>query len=110
MEKVIARIEQAVDEYRANLCLRPGARKDGRNPRFPYVPVAISTDRRGRHTDQIRGLAFATIEEAKEAAARYLQEERDDLVRRLSEGRFRALREQYGLPRELEDLEALARV
>lgn len=97
-------IEAAVDAFNAAQKYRPGSRKDGRSPARPYVPVVVRTDKRGiRRTDQIEGLAYATKEEAKEAAAEYLAKEREWTIERLGERRYRALREQYGLPRELEE-------
>lgn len=81
----------------------PTARKAGRNPAWPYVPVV-------RHTmkgtvkecdSQIRGLAYATHEQAVEGAAAYIRAQRTALAERLLDPRMRALREQHGLPREI---------
>ena len=84
----------------------PSARKTGRNPKYPYVPVITDL---GHHSDgsgqqQIKGLAYATREEAVEAATRHIARERQTLAERLAEPRHRALREQHGLPREWSDL------
>jgi hypothetical protein len=48
---------------------KPSAAKRGRDPRFPYVPVIIhdgvlSDGRHHHHTEQVRGFAYATREEA----------------------------------------------
>jgi len=86
---------------------RPAARKLGRNPRFPYVPVLVGSPGGGLDgVEQILGLAFATREEAVWAAERTVGQRRAALARHLAEPRHRAAREHYGLPRELADLEA----
>ena len=74
------------------------ARKTGRNPRWPYVPVILDTDGRQR---QIRGLAYATRQEAVAAAQRSLNAARDDLATKLRTPRYRALRRHHGLPEEI---------
>lgn len=75
----------------------PMARKGGRNPKFPYVPVV----KHGEQTAQVLGLAYATHGEAVAAAVRYIAQQRRSLARHLAEPRYRALREQYGLQREI---------
>lgn len=78
--------------------------KRGRNPRWPYVPVLVypPPPSGGRTTTtQIRGKAFATRAEAVAYAQRYLDQGAAATVRRLCEPRERALREAYGLPREI---------
>lgn len=77
---------------------QPTARKSGRTDRWPYVPVIDH----GTHVEQIRGLAYATRPEAMYAAERHLDQARATLARHLAEPRYRALREQYGLPREID--------
>jgi hypothetical protein len=82
----------------------PSARKSGRNPRWPYLPVVVTTDEAGvTRTAIIRKKAFATREEAVEYATRHIDSLRDSLARRLADPRLRALRERYGLPRDLTD-------
>lgn len=76
----------------------PTAAKRGRNPRWPYVPVLTLA---GGRTQQLRGLAYATREEAVGRAEREIAAMRASLARRLLVPRHRALREQFGLPREL---------
>lgn len=76
----------------------PTATKRGRNPQWPYVPVIDH----GCYTSQIKGLAYATRTEAIDAAKRHVAQCQADLARKLAEPRHRALREQYGLPREIE--------
>lgn len=82
----------------------PSARKAGRNPRWPYLPMVVTTAINGRpETTIIRKRAFATREEAVAFATRHIDSMRDSLARRLADPRERALREYYGLPRDLTD-------
>jgi hypothetical protein len=78
-------------------CGRISAAKRGRNPKFPYVPVIDF----GTRTEQVRCLAYVTREEALAAAAATIQARRNDLRQKLMDPRYRALREQYGLPRDI---------
>lgn len=71
----------------------PSARKTGRDPRWPYVPVLASDGQ----TRQILGLAFKTREEAIQAATDHVEAWRADLLSKLVQARFRALRAQYGV-------------
>lgn len=77
----------------------PSARKRGRNPKWPYVPII----ERGDRQRQILVRAFATRDEAVEHAASCIEQNKAQLAKQLGERRFRALREQHGLPRELPD-------
>lgn len=77
------------------------ARKTGRNPTWPYVPVIISTHYGRKTQSQLTKVAFATRNEALEHAQRHLDTVRADIAGKLADPRYRALREQYGLPREL---------
>jgi len=81
----------------------PSAAKRGRNPSWPYVPVITGLGHFGDGSGQrqIRGLAFATRDEAVAAAKRHIAQQRAELARHLAEPRYRALRESYGLPREV---------
>ena len=82
----------------------PASRKSGRNPRWPYVPVVVTTDEAGvTRTAIIRKRAFATSAEAVEYATRHIDSLRSSLARRLADPRLRALRELHGLPRNLTD-------
>ncbi len=86
----------------------PSARKGGRDPRWPYVPVIVyagTPESPKGYTGQVRGLAYATRDEAVDAAERSIVATRASLARKLADPRHRALREQYGLPRELDDVE-----
>jgi len=49
----------------------------------------------------VRALAYVTREEALAAAAATIQARRNDLRQKLMDPRYRALREQYGLPRNI---------
>lgn len=76
---------------------QPSAAKRGRNPNFPYVPVIDF----GSRTEQVRGLAYVTREEAVNSAFATIMARRNDLRQKLMEPRYRALREQHGLPRDI---------
>lgn len=79
------------------------AAKRGRNPEWPYVPVIhhVNADGTGEHTTQIKGKAFATRDEAVEYAQANIDHQRLLLAGQLLNPRYRALRAQHGLPREL---------
>lgn len=81
----------------------PEARKSGRNPKWPYVPIVKVTDREsGREsTKQLLGLAYATREEAEMRAVRQILAWQDKMVADLMQPNKRAYREFLGLPREL---------
>jgi hypothetical protein len=95
----IARVVEALDLG------TPSARKGGRNPKFPYVPV-IDNRRpdlpHGGSTTQIKGLAYESREEAVEAASQHIESVRARIARQLGERPFRALRVAHGLPAEIE--------
>lgn len=76
----------------------PRARKTGRDPRFPYVPVIVLPT--GQQS-QVLGLAFTTRDDALHAAKMHIAAQRDSLAAKLGDPRFRALREQHGMPRDL---------
>lgn len=81
---------------------RPSAQKRGRDPKWPYVPVILRDSTRGpNRQEQIRGLAYATRDEAVAMAERTIECRRSSLRERLGDRRHRALREQHGLPREI---------
>jgi len=76
---------------------RPTAAKRGRNPRFPYVPVIDY----GHRTQQVLGVAYADRAAAVAAAEQVIRQQQNELTSKLTNPRFRALREHHGLPREL---------
>ena len=81
------------------------ARKSGRRAEWPYVPV-LDRDPNQRGCDRvhrlsIRGLAFATRDEAVACAERHLSNLIKFMEKRLRDPRHRALREHHGLPREI---------
>lgn len=81
-----------------------GARKGGRRSPWPYVPILKHAPTPGSpagHTEQLRGLAYATRPEAVEAAQRHRDAAVEDLYRKLLRPEHRALREHHGLPAEL---------
>lgn len=87
------------------------ARKAGRNSRWPYVPIVDHRTgwNKAGHTEQIRGLAYATRDEAVRAAQRTVDARREGYRAQLSQPRYRALRKQAGLPEEIEIDERLQR-
>jgi hypothetical protein len=70
---------------------QPSARKTGRNPEWPYVPVIMH----GYRQQQVLGLAYATRQEAIAAAENHIQGLREDLERKLNLPNYRALRAKY---------------
>lgn len=82
---------------------QPSARKTGRRAEWPFVPVLLVTDPSNgvQSQQQLKGVAFATRAEAVDYATEHVAQARRALAERLAEPRNRALREQYGLPREL---------
>jgi hypothetical protein len=72
------------------------ARKTGRNPEWPYVPVII-TDIGRPSQGQILGRAFKTRAEAIAYAEAHIARARASLESKLAQPRFRALRAQYGI-------------
>lgn len=77
---------------------RATAVKRGRRQEWPYVPVIDH----GTHTEQLRGLAYATRDEAVRRSQAIIDARRFDLAKRLSDPRYRALREYHGLPRDID--------
>jgi len=75
----------------------PTAARRGRRAEWPYVPIIDH----GHRTEQIRGVAYATRSEAIDCAKRVIMARQEALRRNLNDPRYRALREQHGLPREL---------
>lgn len=80
----------------------PTARKAGRNPRFPYVPVIAYVDSTGApRTKQLLARAFTSRDEAVACAATHIDRARAALAADLADPRKRALRQHHGLPRDL---------
>lgn len=86
------------------------AAKRGRNPKFPYVPVIKLVDAEGNpsvglsQTQQIRGLAYVTRDEAMTRSQRHIDAAFVRLAEELGQPHKRALREWHGLPRELSEV------
>ena len=78
---------------------KPGAVKRGRNPAFPYVPVVIYPTRTANLT---QGKAYGTRDEAIAFCQKYIEHCKRVTILQLAEPRNRALRSQYGLPREIQ--------
>jgi len=84
---------------------RASATKRGSNAEFPYVAIVkydynpVTGTWRTRNPKT--GVAFATRDEALAYAQKCIDAQRDGLARDLATPRYRALREQHGLPREL---------
>lgn len=76
---------------------RPSARKAGRHPRWPYVPVIIVNNGVRDTDNQVMGRAFATRAEAVACAERVIAQRRAVLAEKLAMPNMRALRRQYGL-------------
>lgn len=96
-------ITSAAEKYRKEAG-KPNAAKNGRNPVFPYVPLimhppvfASGSPRR----EQVLGRAYVTRQEAITEAQRVIDARVAHFRRQLGEPRHRALREQWGLPREI---------
>ncbi len=83
----------------------PAAVKRGRNARYPYVPVIRHVGGYRPRTEQLLGLAYATRTDAITAAERAIDRRRAKLAYDLAEPCMRALREQSGLPREVQLME-----
>jgi hypothetical protein len=85
--------------------VKAAAAKRGRNPKFPYVPIIdYGPQAQGVHrtrTEQIKGRAFQTQEEAIAYAERFLLRRAELLAARLADPRNRALRKAHGLPEEI---------
>ena len=94
-----AEVERAVEAAYGHY--RPEAVKRGRNPAFPYVPVIRVADLGAGQTTQIPKRAFATRDEALNCARRQIDAYKSHFRKRVADPRCRALREQWGLPREL---------
>ncbi|MEE3755219.1 hypothetical protein [Mycobacterium intracellulare] len=78
----------------------PGAVKRGRTAAWPYVPIIKWTCNGAPRTTQLRGLAYATRQEAVDRATRQIESDRRKLAVDLCRPNNRAQREQHGLPRE----------
>jgi hypothetical protein len=85
----------------------PSAAKRGRNPKYPYVPtVKLRSDGSqlggygSARTRQLTGLAYAARDEAVTRAQTQIDEYRRRFAVDLCRPNARALREQYGLPRD----------
>lgn len=80
----------------------PSAAKRGRNAQWPYIAVIKDyLGRPGATHNPMGRRAYATRDEAIAAASQYIEASRAKLRHDLGQPRMRALREQYGLPREL---------
>lgn len=74
------------------------AAKRGRNPAWPYVPIIDHTANTiKQRTEQIKGKAFKTRDEAIAYAQQVIDARKSQLEKNLAEPRFRALRKQYGI-------------
>jgi hypothetical protein len=92
-------IEEAVEAAYSGE--RGSARKTGRNPKWPYVPViecGVADVTGYRKWRQVMGIACATREEAVARAERRLEAERSGLADRLANPRNRSLRRFYDVP------------
>lgn len=87
---------------------RADALKRGRCRTWPYVPVVLhqvpALDR--ERTEPVLRFAFRTRAEAVDFAERTITHRREALARKLADPRYRALRQQFGLPRDIEAVSA----
>jgi hypothetical protein len=100
------------EAYAATLDLgAASAAKRGRHPKFPYVPVVVTMthpnddlpDMVFRRTwNPIKGVAFATRDEAVAKAQNWIDGFRVSIARELAEPRMRANRIHHGFPMELD--------
>lgn len=85
---------------------KASARKSGRDPRWPFVPIIDWSERLEREggfqrTEQVLGLAYETRAEAVAAAQAMIDKRRAAMDADLRDPRKWALREWHGLPRDL---------
>lgn len=78
---------------------KPSAAKRGRNPLWPYVPIIADLEGCGKklRTEQVRGKAFATRDEAVAYAGRLIEARKADWARKLANPNNRALRAAEGI-------------
>lgn len=96
-----AAIGDAVDQVVASHDFgTAAAAKRGRNARFPYVPIIKYSAFGGQRTRQLRGLAYKDRAEAVARAQASIDASRRKLSEDLCRANHRALRQQFGLPRE----------
>lgn len=97
--------EQVEEIIAAHPFGRASAPKRGRNSKFPWVPVIdYGKQAIGVHatrTYQLRAFAYEAREAAVCAAQRAIDANREMMRSQMLNPRYRALREQYGLPREI---------
>lgn len=102
MDRITEQVDSILRDYPFG---RASAAKRGRNPKFPWVPVIDygkqKTSIHATRTSQIRGRAYRTREEAVDCAQTAINNATAHLRSKFLDPRYRALREQYGLPREL---------
>src|SRR5690348_15219242 len=97
-----AAIQRAIDRDHFG---KPTARKGGRNPKWPYVPVVRRTTGGkggGGYDQQLKGKASAPRPEAVDCARHKIELSYRALRSQLLKVGNRPLREQHGLPRELD--------
>lgn len=81
---------------------KASARKRGRNPSYPYVPVIeLPSERYGTSTRQTLARAFVTRDVAVAYAEAEIERAKEKLAADLADPRKRALREWHGLPGQL---------
>ncbi len=97
----IEEIAAAYDRMHPQTSAVASAVKRGRWADRPYVPVVLYPER-GRSHNPCGRVAFATREDAIAAAQNVIDYQRTVVCAQMAEPRHRALREQYGLPREIE--------
>jgi hypothetical protein len=100
---IAAKAKQIADESAARH--KATARKRGRNPKYPYVPIIEYTNDVGTVQEhQLRAVAFVTRAEAVAHAQRQIEADRARFEGLLleSSGRGRSNRRFHGLPEDIE--------
>lgn len=97
--KVEASVEKIYSRQKAD------AQKRGRRAEWPYVPVVRHYEPgpqlAGYRNEQITGRAYTTREEAIAYAQLVIDHRATEFRKKLTDPRYRALREQCGLPSEI---------
>ena len=102
-EKTEMEISEKIDLVVANVNFgKPSAAKRGRREQWPYVPVidhgkqSVGVYR--TRTEQIKGKAFDSRQNAIDFASSVIDARKKELRRKLNDPRYCALRASYGLP------------
>jgi hypothetical protein len=96
VDNPVRTIEEAVEACYGGYVAK--ARKAGRHPQWPYVPIVEQPcSRYGRRTTQVPKRAYATADEAVACAQRWIDAYRAKFASDLANPRCRALRRPWGV-------------